>query len=175
MRAGSDVERDGEGGVEATLPSGNGASVTRRRSSRNRACRRRFDARPSAVLDHARLRRRLPSRRRSAEHPRQQAPAAAHDRQNACTPPHPTHRPNRPSNAKPLLTERLDARGDWRHAVHRRARCRVPAARARVYQHPGPHLSDLRVLHRHRHPTRRRRDPLTICRPRQITAQGCRR
>jgi hypothetical protein len=101
-RVGSTLDLDGDRAVEAALASGNVASVTRRRSSRNLACRRRFEARPFGVFDHARLRRWLPSRRRSAEQPRQHAPTAAHDPQNAWISPQPTHRPNRPSNASPL-------------------------------------------------------------------------
>lgn len=47
----------------------------------------------------------------------------------------------------PLLTERLDARGDRRHAVHQRTRSCALAARARVRPTPGPSPSPTRAFY----------------------------
>ena len=84
-RVGSNVELDGDGGVEAAFRFRQRRVryatpiITKSRLST------RFEARPFGVFDHARLRRRLPARRRSAAQSRQHAPTAAHDPQNACT------------------------------------------------------------------------------------------
>ena len=59
------------------------------------------------------------------------------------TPP-PLCSPNTDRTARPKtsrsFTERLDGGGDWRHSVHRQARCYASATRARVFHHPGLHL-----------------------------------
>jgi hypothetical protein len=81
-RAGSDVELDGDGGVAMAADSAKVASVTRRRFSRDRSWRFRFEASPFSVFDHARLRSRLCRRRRSGAQSPQHAPTAAHDGQN---------------------------------------------------------------------------------------------
>ena len=52
MRAGPNAELDGGDGVGEVLGSDNVASVTRRRSRRNLACRKRLDRRPAGVFDH---------------------------------------------------------------------------------------------------------------------------
>ena len=145
-RVGSNVELDGEGGVEALATSDKVASVTRPRSPRNRAWRRRFESRPCGVRDHARLRPRFFARRRSAAQVRQHAPTAAQDPQNACTSPHTTQRPNRPSNALPPFTERLDRGVDRLHSPTRRARFPMRTPRRLGGSAPGLHLSDPRVL-----------------------------
>lgn len=77
MRAGPDVELDGIEGVDKALASDNVASVTRRRSPRNRACRSRFERRPAGVLDHARFLALARSRRCSQAQSAQLAPTAA--------------------------------------------------------------------------------------------------
>ncbi len=146
-RAGSNVERDGKGGVEALAVSDKVASVTRRRSLRNRACRRRFEATPFGVRDHSRLRRRLCARRRSPAQPRQHAPTAAHDPQNACTSPQTTHRPNRPSNAPRLLHGAAGHAGRSRPRFHSAcAFSDAHATKARVLR-PGPSSSPTRAFY----------------------------
>ncbi|MBI2393244.1 MAG: hypothetical protein HYV09_26905 [Deltaproteobacteria bacterium] len=76
------MELDGADGFVAGIASAKVASVTRRRFSRDRSCRRRFEACPFGVFDQTRLRSRLSLRRRTDTQSPQQAPTDAHDGQN---------------------------------------------------------------------------------------------
>ena len=147
-RVGSDVELDGEDGVEARVASGKIASVTRLRSSRNRACRSRFERCPFGVRDHARLRRRLCARRRSGAQSRQHAPTAAQDPQNTWTFPQTTQRPNRPSKAPRLL---YGAAGHARQSTplfhSARASLRCARHEGSGGSDPGLHLSPTRAFY----------------------------